>query len=507
MWVFIGLTSVLSYGVLYYFAKVNQKEVLAHWEDYNKNPFFIFFLAPLYKPDEDNRSRLQFAIDNFMNVLMSFADETMKVFMQPVMKIFKLLTDAIDETVNGLFNVRGLMKVMWTRFNSITAGFMNRFQGTLTALRATFMKLQGAIGKTFAIAVGGIMSGLSALQAMFSVFDLVVNIILTILVILAAIFIWLPFILIPVIAIIIMTIQIIEESGQGEKVTGMAGVFCFEETTVVETKSGTTTIERIVLGDQLSDGGVVSGVFRFEQDTDDMYELHGVNVSGSHIVYTADRTPVFVKDHPNARKLPQKTRKVYCLLTSTRRIPIHSAIGTLHFADWEEIEDDDVALAAWNKRVFGMLNPTKPYSMPTTAGLQSEAGFTAATLVMTPLGPVDIKGIYPGYIVLDENGNKTKVHGIVCLASSEVAESIPLQSGGEMSVGTWVKTDTTWTQACGSGSKTNIRDALWYQLFTEAGTFQVVDGTNIIKARDFTDVGSTELYKTYGWVLETIGSA
>ena len=44
----------------------------------------------------------------------------------------------------------------------------------------------------------------------------------------------------------------------------------------------------------------------------------------------------------------------------------------------------------------------------------------------------------------------------------------------------------------------------WYQFFTEAGTLLVQDGAAVLKVRDFTDVGSTEIHKTYDWVLKTL---
>ena len=505
MWAFIGLTFILLLGVLYYFAELNRQDVLKNWEMYNKNPLFIFFLAPFYKPDGDNRSRFEFAVANFINVLSTFASNTMKEVMQPVMVIFKMLTDAVDETVNGLFNVRGLLKVMWSRFNSMTAVFMNRFQATLTALRATFMKLHSAIGKTFAIAASGIMSGLIAVQTTFSVFDLVVNIILTILTILAAIFIWLPFLLIPVIALIIMTVRLIEQSGQGDKVTGMAGVFCFEEGTQVITATGVKAIEMVQLGEQLVDGGIVNGTFIFEQETDDMYNLEGVHVSGEHIVFQ-EGIPIFVKNHPDARKLVYQTRKVYCFLTSNRRIPVMSDKGVITFADWEELENNAEQLGEWNKRVFGLLNPNKPYSAPNISSIMSESGVTAHTQVLTPLGPVEIRGIYPGYRVFDATGKPTKVNGVVRLANTEIADSVALGTTARMSVGTWIKTNNVWTQVRvgAQGSQGSQGTEEWYQLFTEAGTFQVVDGTQIHAVRDFTDVGSAEIHKTYNWVLEQL---
>jgi len=505
MLAFAGLTCALLVGVLYLFAKSNQEEVLNNWDEYNKNILFVFFLAPFYKPDGDSRSRLQFALDNFNNLLSTIANQTMSTIMQPVMQIFRMLTDAIEQTVGGLFNVRGLLQAMWSQFNSMTEVFMNRFQGILTSLRATFMKLHAAIGKMFAVSVAGIMSGLAAFQTTLSVFDLVVNIVITILIIIAAIFIWLPFLFIAIIVIIILAVNMIERSGQGDKITGIAGVFCFEIGTQVETKTGTQPIESVKLGTELADGGIVQGTLAFEQDTDNMYDLYGVHVSGSHIVYT-DTKPMLVEHHPDAKKLPQQHRKVYCFITSTRRIPVIGANGTLQFADWEELENTTETLKEWNKRVFTMLNPQQIYVEPSTQSLHSEAGFTGKAHVMTPLGPSEIRGIVPGCKVIDADGKQTTVRGVVRLAPNEVNNAVQLSETAYMSSGNWTKVADTWMQQhslCGS----KPTDEEWFQLFTESGTFTVIEGGQFIEVRDFTDVGHSDISKTYDWVLETLAAA
>jgi hypothetical protein len=136
----------------------------------------------------------------------------------------------------------------------------------------------------------------------------------------------------------------------------------------------------------------------------------------------------------------------------------------------------------------------------------SESGVTAHTQVLTSLGPVEIRGIYPGYIVFDATGKPTKVNGVVRLANTEVADSVPLGTTARMSVGTWIKTGNLWAQVS-KGDQTDQKNQNtdeWYQLFTEAGTFQVVDGNQIHAVRDFTDVGSAEIHKTYSWVLEQL---
>jgi hypothetical protein len=262
------------------------------------------------------------------------------------------------------------------------------------------------------------------------------------------------------------------------------------------------------LGETLVDGGTVQGILVFEQDTDDMYDLYGVYVSGSHIIHTSTK-PMFVKDHPDAVKLPQQRRKVYCFITSTRRIPVKSMIGTLEFADWEEIENNMDELKMWNKQVFGLLNPNQIYLEPSPYCLTSEAGFTGKTHVMTPLGPAEIRGIVPGCKIIDADGKQTTVRGIVRLAPEEVVNAIQLSETSYMSSGNWTKVGDTWLQQhslCGTkhAEEESLHRMEWYQLFTESGTFTVIEGGQFIEVRDFTDVGSSDISKTYDWVLETL---
>ena len=480
----------------------------------------MFFLAPLYKPDDDDRSRLQFGIDNFFNVLMTFCTETFQVLMQPIMAIFSMMTEAVDQSATGLFNMRDFLKIIWSRFNDMTQGFMNRFQATLTALKVTYTQLYNAIGKTYAISIAGLMSGLAALQTTLSVFDLIVNIVITILIILAAIFIWLPFILIPVIVIIILAVNAINASGQGDRMTGIAGVFCFAEGTMVQTTSGLQPIEHISLGTTLdSKTNQVTGLLNFEQYTDDMYDLYGVQVSGSHIVYTI-KGPIHVQNHPDAILLPPQHRKVYCLITSTRRIPIVTDQGIIEFADWEELDNSPDDLRHWNQHVFAHLNPQHPYQPASTTALMSESGVSDDTPIATPNGAVLASELRPGHIVLDADELPTVVHGVVRLANSESMESVVLPFQGYISIGSWIKPNKKWIQIPNVIPSISSYKGIWYQFFTESGTFLIsqtpfggqrapsTDDPNhnpkddFIKIRDFSDIGSDNLPETYDWVLE-----
>jgi hypothetical protein len=309
--------------------------------------------------------------------------------------------------------------------------------------------------------------------------------------------------LIPVIIIIIICVNAINESGQGDKITGIAGVFCFAENTQVNTKDGPQAIETIQLNQVLSDNGVVTGILNFEHPINDMYSLYGVHVSGSHIVYE-NKKPMFVKDHPEAQKLPDQNRKVVCLITSTRRIPIITPNGPIDFADWEEIDNELEELKEWNQQVFALLNPGQTYIEPSMTSLFSESGVSGNTHIKT-LNVETLKAseLRPGSTILSADGTPTKVRGVVKLTGKEVVNCSYLSNDASISAGTWVKEYNTWIQRCHLTPK-RPKESLWYQFFTESGTFIIQDGQKQILVRDFTDVGSSEIHKTYDWVLKVL---
>jgi len=78
-----------------------------------------------------------------------------------------------------------------------------------------------------------------------------------------------------------------------------------------------------------------------------------------------------------------------------------------------------------------------------------------------------------------------------------------LSESSYMSSGNWTKVGDTWLQQHSLCAGKHAEE-IWYQLFTESGTFTVIEGGQFIEVRDFTDVGSSEIHKTYDWVLETL---
>ena len=230
----------------------------------------------------------------------------------------------------------------------------------------------------------------------------------------------------------------------------------------------------------------------FQQDCEDLYELHGIHVTGSHIVW--DGAPVQVAHHPAAKRLAAGERRLFCLNTTSHRIPVQSQAGILQFADWEELEEKD--LATWNAHVFTTLNPGATWNSQ-DAVLQGEAVFHPATMVELPQQrAIELGQLRPGMIVLNAEGQPTRVLGVVEVAASEVPAT-----NGAMSAAVWRRTSPRglWTQ----GSPTSgPAYCAWRSIITEHGTFLLHNG---IAVRDYTDVGIDAIGETYEWVLEALG--
>jgi hypothetical protein len=496
MLAFIGLSFGLFLGLAFFSAYMQREEIMANWSKYKSDPLYMF-AAPMFKSDDDPRSRTQFAMDNFFDVIQSVIAGVFSVFLQPVFKIFQLFIDAIVQTLEGLFNIRMLLGNMWKKWNNVADVFMRRFYSVFHRLRVTFIKLFSSMEKSFGVAVSSIYTGLSTINTVLSFWDLMIKVVIIIFAILLALVIFFFYLLWPVMPIILIGAAVLTAAGLG----AAAGSFCFAGDTPIITPAGNIPISEIKLDQELHDGATVKGIMMFNTDVDDLYELWGIQVSGTHIFFAEDGSPVHVKDHPDAKPMAPTTTKLYCLITSNRRIPVMSNRGAVEFADWEELNDDE-SLRRWHKEVFETLNPDTPYTAPTESALDSEAVLSPRSTIATPIGPAEIRGIRPGTFVIDVEGNPTRVTGVVCIAGSEIQKAMQISPTAYVAEGAWIKTGKEWQQPTNTVEHT---EEMWYSLFTESGSFMLFEGM-LPAMRDFTDVGATKIHKTYDWVLNTLNS-
>lgn len=513
VWPLVLLSLALTFGLTFAAAFAKREEIRQNWSKYRSDPFYMF-AAPFFKPEDDPRGAFEFATDTFSDAVKDSLSRVIATFVDPILQIFSVFTGALDQTVGSLFVMRGMLDKLYNGFRQMVDVFARRYAGVLHQLRMTFVRLQDAMAKTFGVAISSVYAGLSTVYSMLSFMDLLMKIVITILVVLVVMIVLLFFVLWPFIPLILSVLGILGAAGFGGAIGGMQDAFgCFDGDARLVLANGDRVPARdIRLGTDLGYGaGAVKGLLCFEQEDADTYLLHGVQVSGSHIVYDAAGAPHFVKHCPEARLLPPARRTVYCFITDSRRIPVQSDIGVLEFADWEELDDDDLdALREWHARVHAILNGGfVHYCPPTMLALASEAVVSAHTRLRMPGGAaaIEIASVHPGMYVCDADDAPTRVVGVVRVSGKEVAGSYACDAHTRISAGAWIRRDGhAWTQPMTWSTATaEEEEAVWYSLFTEAGTF-CLDGAEAIAVRDFSDVGIRALSDTYGFVLDTLSS-
>jgi hypothetical protein len=457
-----------------------RQEIMGNWTRYKGHPLYMA-TAFLYKPDDDPRSRFEFMNDNFRKQLQSLVAQTFKVVMAPLFDVFQVTGGGVVGSMQGTRAIQNIIATMMSSFGQIFSIFERRYESTLFRLTMTFRKLQTSMDRIWGTATAAIYKGMALTQSILSTMDLIMKIVIIILCIMIGIVMFLFLFLWPMIPVILTVIGVLVTAGMGAAVGGMADTFCFMGDTPVQMADGTRKpIREIVLGEELLGCGKVTGCMEFLQSAE-LYELAGVHVTGTHIVYHKNQ-PIHVKDHPDATRIPTTEHhpiQLICLNTESHRIPVVGSHGLMEFADWEEIGDTDQA--AWNRFVWETLNPGIAWNA-TDAVLEGEAGFPTMTLVQTPTGPIAISELRPGMEVLNHFGTPTRVLGVV-----EVADGNP--------AAIWRLSDGIWKQNAGLQMKRGI----CRHLVTKAGTFLVGE----TPVRDFTDV--EDLSQSYSWVLEALG--
>jgi hypothetical protein len=371
---------------------------------------------------------------------------------------------------------------------------LKKFQALAYQAGIATKHLQTAFQRINAIMVSFIFVGLSAFQGMQNFIDTVINIILIICGIMLAIIIILFFILFPFIPLIITVLTIISAVVVGSAAStaaDMKGGFCFAPETPVRLKTGVTKpISELQVGDELNlAGGTVEGVLVFDGTGTPLYTLHGIRVSGSHLVQDEQGGWRTVATDPRAVPIQERAPRLYCLNTSRRIIPVVGSQGPVQFRDWEEIEEEDEeGQRGWDELIRSMLGMETSTSPCDTFCLMSPA-----LNVRTPNGTVvRLEEIQIGDFIECEGGRATRVVGLVKGQVQGLSLTTDWTSACIQQVeGVWTRVSTLVP-----GPDTQMG----YHLITESGTFLTSQGL----FRDFTEVGHDQIQETYPYVASRL---
>ena len=499
MWLGIILTVLFVIGFARIMVDADAQEIRDNWPKYRCIPYVMMF-ASLFKNKDDPRTDMQYSSDNFEFCVSEMAKTTLTVALKPIMDVFYQMANAAMQSIGFTMNLRTLSANLFNGLTRMFDIFTSRFNLTIHELHMSFLKQFSAIQKAQAIATGTVYSAISLVKSIMNFFNLMIIVCIAILVIMVVLVIFLWFIFAPTIPLILVTIAAISATGSAAAVGGMGDAFCFGQNTSIILQNGIFPIKDVKVGDILSDGSKVTATMIFNIDgSESLYNLDGIVVSGSHIVYK-DGIPIFVKDHSGALAFSGNIDNLYCLNTSSNKIPVLGLSSTLIFADWEELAEDD--MVSWDSFVRTFLNDSIDFQdgYVNKEVINSESGFSPDTLVTTHAGLKKLSDLALGDYISDGDG-WTEVTGLVNLDSKECAIFGTLDKT-EMSGATWIKEEDVWIRAAESKYwKAGTPANNLISLFTNTGKFLI---NKNICARDFSDIGIHNIDTTYDFTLSRL---
>jgi hypothetical protein len=489
---FTILTLVLTIALSASITAALRVNIAENWAEKRCDPYIVP-IAALFKPDNDNRTPSEFSADNFDFCQRVYIQNTIKAAAAVPEHLAALTADKVRVMESLGDTVASVFVNLWQVFYDTYASFMDRMKVAAKLFQNFFINMYGIVERIQGSMLSVIYGLIAIIVATVNSIQLVIIVNIIIIGIITGLMILLFLILLPIapvivgatvaVGIAVVTVSTaIAASLVSEKF--MPGA-CFVTGTRVAMWDGTSkSMESIVVGDRLVDGGYVTATHLF-RSSEPTYMLDGVGVTGDHLVYM-DGSRIFVRDHPRAVLQPAMPCDLRCLTTTTRRI--HS--GSLVFADWEEIPDDDEATQrAWYEKVWRTLNSTQP--PPATEAALGDAGLAPESMVLCKdwVGrtfSMPISSIRIGDRVRDGPDSTTRVIGVVTLRGDMSTDAIAM-GPALVTGGTWVLTAGTWRPA--SGPVTEVHPSRWHHLYTESGTFMVGD----LRIRDASDVGLDRL--------------
>ena len=468
---------MLGLGLSIILALAFKSSVLAHWDESRCKPGVVA-MAALFKPDTDSRTGAQFASENWAFCQKQYIESAIRTATTEV----KNLADSQGDIVNIAHTVvNGLSKTftgLWSMCHQAFSIILDRFNSAAKLMRNMMINMYAIVDRLqsvmFSLAMGLIsmvMAMVNTVQVTLIVATIIIGIILVLQIVLFYIFAPISGLIVTVSALVLASVVIATTA----ITAAMISDACFIGDTRVITSFGPRPIRDIRVGDLLEGGARVTATHKFIRKGP-LYNLYGIHVSGSHLVWTVNGL-ISVSQNPDVVASEAPDTVVYCLTTTDRKIPV-LGLRRLVFADWEEIPESDQALETWYKRVYETLNGSQPKSIP---DLSHEAGFSPETLVTLDTGhKVPAFTIKLGDRLIDGT-----VLGIVQLEPSDTV----LINRVWISVGSWVLDSETQSWGL-CGSKASIRQPLIH-FYTTSGVV-TLEG---VKIRDASEVG-----------LDTIGN-
>jgi hypothetical protein len=473
-----------------------------------------------FKPNSDPRSKGDFAKDNFDFCMKSYVEKFIAFFMTPINALFGKHFNIATAIIDMINTIREIAQKLYNILLGFLDQYMRRFNAGVFEMSRVVQFLRMAMRRANAMVMSMLYTGITMFRGMLNTIQFVIKVILIICGILLAIIIILIFILFPVIPLILSVlgaiiatvlalVMVIAGEVANEASSDRSG-FCFaQDTRILVKKDGKevlVSVKDIKIGDELGNScGKVTAVIQMDGKEVPLFNINGVHVSGSHLVFGTDGQWKSVSKDERAKPIDNRSDILYCFNTTTHNIPVAASNGVILFRDWEELEDDDVkGQYTWNYIILKTLNKHSNYTK-WEAGLKSYSDIPLAgsnIKVKTKDGFVEISKLVLFGSVLDRNGVEQRILGIVNAEVDDVSDI-----NGKWHTELYEYNDDAWIKGRSTVQKGD-KSVCGITIITESGEFIIWDEDEKREkiVRDFTDIGHKEIHKTYPMVASRLRS-
>lgn len=327
---------------------INVQPIKDDWMNERCNPKVMPFAGLINKPDDSTVT--DFTAENFTYCIQNVLTEITGYAVQPITAMTDGLTDLYSSLADSVNAIRNMLAKIRSEIAAIVKQVLGKVLNVVTPLQVMFLALVDSMKKTQAVLVSGLYTSLGTYYMLQSLSGAIIEFIVKILVIMAALIagLW----ILPVtwgaaaastavyLSISIPTAIIVATLSEVLHVHSSAiPKVCFDENTQLKMNDGTfKPIKEVRPGDVLENNNKITAKLTLSATDAKMYDLNGVLVSDSHLAKHEDNW-LKVSKHPMAKVVTDynKTNKyLHCLNTTSKTI----IINDITFADWDELHGD-----------------------------------------------------------------------------------------------------------------------------------------------------------------------
>ena len=357
--------------VSYFHIKSKMKPIQDDWANQRCNPSVIPFAGLINAPD--GTSALEYTSENFTACTQTILGELADYSLMPLYYVMNVITEMFQEMQEAVNAIRAEFDSMRNSVSDTSSEIFGRALNVTLPIIPMMQSTMGLMGKAQATMTAGIYTLYGSYISINSLFMFIYQFVLELLIgLLSAIVAcfaigWLfppvlvsgfsmaafmTILLIPTVVLLVIMQEIFAVSGKSPP-----GVptYCFAGNTEIELQCGEKIkIKEVQPGMVLSDGSKVTGVMKSASDSCKMYNLGGVLVTSKHRMFDTKLGWISAASHPKSLEVDNfREPYVYCLGTDTKTIKINGFV----FADWDEIDEQDMA----ELRCVSPTNGEKPF--------------------------------------------------------------------------------------------------------------------------------------------------